>query len=223
MAITFVNHVLMPAGASGGTSGAINTTGANFIAVVLGGATPFGVTDNQGNTYTARTAYSTNPSVQTFYCANPIVSASHTFSNTGSFTTGSVTCWSGVASSPYDTENGSNTLSPGAVTPSLNGSLLVAGISDAFGALPTIDSGFSDIQYTTFTAGLNYAAGSATLVQSTAGLINLTWTSSGAISLCSNVTVFKPSAAVARGLFLPPSLSGLGAGGSFFSDRLASA
>lgn len=133
------------AGLNGGTTPAINTTGAKLIVISASYFNGVGITvsDSAGNTWTPLTATSNGgtQSTRLFYCINPTTSAAHTFTFGSTNVTGSitVTAWSasGVA---FDKEvggfgSGSAITVAGAtsgVTPANNGSLLLTGYG--FGA-----------------------------------------------------------------------------------------
>ena len=86
MAITLVAEATV-AGASGGTTAAVNTTGANFIVLVTAQSGTTTVSDNKGNTYTPLTLYTVSGggSGQLYYCTPATVGAGHTFTISTSF------------------------------------------------------------------------------------------------------------------------------------------
>ena len=102
----------------------------------------------------------------------------------GSITSGAV----------LDVQNGNNSgaTQPGSITPSLNGSLIIAGIADENSGGDSVNDGFSTPLQAPLVGGQNYGVASAYLVQTTAAAINPTWTSTG--GLTSNViAAFKPA------------------------------
>lgn len=237
MAFSLISHVSVPGSISGGTSSAINTTGANFIAFAVGyyeQGTGTGVSDSKGNTYTLLTTYASGAfQTKNFiaYCLNPVVGSGHTFTVGGSniYSYGQVSAFSGAAaSSVFDTENGQGvtgsftTVQPGSVTPASNGSLIVTGLAENESATSfSINAGFTITDQSGNIGGTQIGGGFAYLVQGSATAVNPTWTLNATSTFASAaIAVFKAAAGGARGLFLPPPLSGLGSGGSFFADRL---
>ena len=170
---------------AGGTTGAINTTGASLIVVSVAHTTTVPTpTDSMNNTWTALNLYSiNNPANDMFYVSNPTTSATHTF--TGSLGI-CVLAFSGtlVTSSPLDAQNGSTaagtTLSTGSVTPNFNNEVLVTGVGINFDSTVSIDSGFTvpSNGYIDFSSGLYYGMAMAYLVETTAAAKNPTWTRS---------------------------------------------
>lgn len=140
------------------TTSAIDTTGANFLIVVV--VTVWGthianISDSKGNTWTYLTLYSdTARAIRLAYCHSPTVGSGHTFTGSlGEKNSLAVAAFDGVASSPFDVENGntgsfggSNTpLATGSVTPSQANSLLIAGLGTDEGSSAdiSIDAGFT--------------------------------------------------------------------------------
>ena len=189
MAWGLVSSTSCPESAAGNTtSPAINTTGANLIVVHISsysGATGLTLSDSASNTWTliVSTAIS-HPESSLYYCLNPTTNASHTFTVSGSnlYCVAQISAWSGAAISGALDQSNSNTsgsgttLQPGSVTPSLNGELVITGVSDDTPpGVFSIGSGFTILSQD---AGSGNAQGGACayLVQSTAAAINPTWT-----------------------------------------------
>jgi hypothetical protein len=152
--------------------------------------------DNQSNTYTyailgAGNAYST-----IWYCYLPSssgTSSSHTFSCAtlaGNRPSIAVLAFSGALASPLDQTGANGTLdtgnqsircvatSPGSITPTTSGQLLIAGLCSVFTttAPTTIDSGFGIDQFAaSLTGSLYFGVGAAHLVQATAAAVNPDW------------------------------------------------
>src|SRR4051812_10619033 len=88
MAIGLVAHATAQysSASSGCTSGAIDTSGANFLVAsvsFLVGGTPV-LSDSKGNTWTARTTVNGGTSaIKEFYVTNPTVGSGHTFTISG--------------------------------------------------------------------------------------------------------------------------------------------
>lgn len=181
---------------NGVTSSAIDTTGANFLALVLASyatSTEPTVSDSKGNTWTQRTAYTEGLTsrIRIYYCLNATVGTGHTFtaSGTASYPAIAVSAHSSIAtSSAYDVENGGDFASgtsaaAGSVTPSENGELLIAGwMHAAVGApgSPSVDSSFTVMGSAGNVSGQSFGVAHAYYYQPTAGAVNptLSWTTS---------------------------------------------
>lgn len=203
MSISFVAHQVY--GAPGGgpfTTSAIDTTGADLICVYVSSDTgsSTGMSDSNGNTYTALTVHgTTNPNnPRLYYCLAPTVGTGHTFTygSTG-FPSILVQAFSGVAS--FDSQNGSgstgiSTLQTGSVTPPTAGCLIVTGTGSQ--NIPSsINSGFTISDSIQIGGGVHYAAGMAYLIQTSAASVNPTWTFSATTNAGSSIAVFLPTGA----------------------------
>ncbi|MFM2357274.1 MAG: hypothetical protein RJA61_11 [Candidatus Parcubacteria bacterium] len=195
------------AGSSGGnnvTTGAIDTTGANLIVVVVswysGAANT--LSDSKGNTWTALTAYAAgNTQQRIYYAYNPTVGSGHTFTATNSsYPSIAVSAWSGAATSPYDVENGSSgsgitSKQPGSVTPSENNELIITGLGFDTSNTLSINSGFTISNQLNYTVG-NYMGGAmAYLVQTTSAAVNPTWSWSSSMGVSTGIATFKAASA----------------------------
>jgi hypothetical protein len=204
--IALVSQTCNGLGANGGTTSAINTTGANFIAISVAfnyNVIPIGsdISDSKGNSYTALTTHqeNTGSANRLFYVAAPTVGASHTFTvtKTGAFVAVCVAAFSAVAtSSPFDVENGATvgsgtTLATGSVTPSLNNEVVIAGICTGGAATSSIDSGFTLVGTVAGDNATYYGVGMGYLVQTTAGAINPTWTRSNSGKMSASIASFQ--------------------------------
>lgn len=214
MAFTYslVSNTVLSTGSLGTTSG-ISTTGANLIVVGISGHSGFNLTtltDSLNNTWVlipvplGSTFDSTDSLViQGYYCANPIVGASHTFTvgTAGAQIAMTVAAYSagGSLAGPQGACSFKNTLTPavttfsaGYVVPDYNNSLVVALAMWSASGSATIDSGFTITNANTCAAGSITGCGQAYLVQSTAAPASPTWTipsGEGVSILC----VFNPS------------------------------
>jgi hypothetical protein len=197
------------------TTPAINTTGANLIVAVFSwytaGTKPT-LSDSSGNTWlVARNDdnIANGGSLSISYVQAPTVSASHTFTITGTnnFSTLFIEAWSGSAASPLDQTNeassgGSSVSSQqtGSVTPGQANELLIAGLVNG-GSTSTsfaINSGFTiPDAVNPGTSGQNYGAGAAYFVQGAAAAINPTWSWTTAQITAASIATFKPSVAAA--------------------------
>ncbi len=205
--IALVSSRTQSLGLTGGTTTAIDTTGANLIVVSLsyyhtGNTGDITITDSKGNTWTLLTKYANATTAnRLYYCKNANVGSGHTF------TTPLLSAYYGISimafsmaniTTPFDVENGANSLSAsslatGSITPSQANSLIVAGLTfdnNAGGAV-SIDSGMTAIS-TAYSGGSSMGTGIAYKVQSTAAAINPTWNITNAAAVAASIAAFKP-------------------------------
>lgn len=137
------------------TTSALNTTGANFLAILISRATGTNqpvVTDNKGNTWTLVTSQSGDGVVvEMFYAANATTGTGHTFTFTGSDINSliSVLSFAGVkTTSPLDQSNwGANGVTyyvyMGSITPTENNEVCIGNGApgDVEGSTPTVSDG----------------------------------------------------------------------------------
>lgn len=208
------------------TTAGINTTGANLIVIWIGiwrgsqSAPNVALSDSKGNTWTAlNSGGNSRADGCFFYCLNPTVGSSHTFTINNSINAdwASICAMAFSGVSTLDTPQSTSvsallatSLATGSVTPNAANSLLVAGLQyyDFANSLtvPTINSGFTRVAY----LNLNSQAPDLCvgyLIQGAAAAVNATF-SFGATS---------PVASSAIAVFAPPSssvsqLATLGAG-----------
>lgn len=168
LAPSLVAHTTIPGAVNGGTSAAIDTTGATIL--IIGASFQNGVTptisDIKGNAWTGLTAQSSSsPAFRLYYVANPTVGSGHTFtfSGTSIFSAAMIAAFSGVkATSPFDAENGVQTsfvgtLAIGSVTPANANSLMVAGATYNGGTATGFSAGFTTTDTPiAFGTGVNY-------------------------------------------------------------------
>jgi hypothetical protein len=217
MAIALVASTIKAPGNNGGTTDAIDTTGATLLVLVASVYRPLATSplpsDSKGNTWTARTSYdsgSNDPRVKIYYAQNPVVGSGHTvtLSDTNSFPVLTLLAFSGTATaSVYDTENGANSgaspvtsLASGSVSPSQDGEVIVTGItwnSDG-GTSPSIDNGFTVTQSLTSISGTRMGGGAGYKIQTTAASVNPGWSWTGAVQAAVNAATFKAAAAASR-------------------------
>ncbi len=198
-------------GASGGTTGSIDTTGATLLVVSVsyakGGART--ISDNKSNTWTQLTAKGDGSFMdETFYyAANPTVGTGHTFTVGGGALNQSLTvaAFSGViASSPFDKQNGFGTGSTvSSIQPGSSGtptgsasSLIVCGLGTVWTSSVTIDSSFTILQQNPFVGGTAYGNAIAWKESTTAENPTYTATSGTSIATAAVIAVFKPTTAV---------------------------
>lgn len=182
------------------TTVAINTTGANFLAVVVADdqAVATTLTDSKANTWTGLTTFQEDQSqVQLYYATNPTVGSGHTFTATStlSYPGLAVLAFSGVATtSPFDVEKGSQAYAyttfqnTGNMTPTAANEVLVGGISqDAAGVTGISASAPFTTADALVTTANAYGVASAYEIQTTATTRDLTWTFTGNPSSCAIV------------------------------------
>lgn len=197
-----VAHATMTGSAGGGTTAAINTTGATILIMVCSnfqGVGTFTPTDSRTNAWTTCTPQAGVNGVSTiFYAINPSVGTGHTFTYPGSFGTAEIMAFSGIVTvSPFDTENAGVTVSgttqhTGSVTPAQAKSLIIAGMSSSAADPVTIDSGFTISDQSAFVSSTSFACAAAYLIQSSASAVNPLWTSIDAASdIEATIAVFK--------------------------------
>lgn len=219
MAIALVSH-FTEGNVNGFTSAAFNSSGGNFVMVAVsensaGGVT--GITDSKGNTYTPLTEGNFQPQGRLFYAKNATCGAGHTVTEAGNtFANICVAAFSGVdTTAPFDAEDGqagafgSTAQSLGAITPAVNGELIIAMMSFNNGGTLTIDSGMTILDQAP--TGSSWGCGMAYLLQGTAGAINPTWTNGGgAMNGAIRIACFK-AASGGGGVTVKP-LAALGVG-----------
>jgi hypothetical protein len=199
------NVAAASAGGPSVTTGSINTTGANFIVVYISDYLPSSTTlsDNKSNTWTALTAKAgtSQSRSQLYYCYAPTVGAGHTFTagnSGGSYPSISVQAWSGIASSPFDVENGgvtgsASSLQPGSVTPGSANEIVITGVGGITQGTISIDSGFTISDQFAYN-GAAFGGSMAYLIQTTATAENPTWSWNGGANEASAViATFKAS------------------------------
>lgn len=206
MAFALVNSISAALGSNGGTTGTIDTTGADLLVVHVGkfdgstgGASGGTLSDSKSNTWTALTPQDGTDAVsRIFYCENPTVGTGHdfTFGNTSSFSSIEVLAFSGAkVAGSYEAENGATgsgtSLQPGSVTPTENGALIFTG--KCWNASITglsINSSFTLQEEEPYGGGTNMGSAAAYLIQGTAGAINPTWSWTTSVSAAATIAVF---------------------------------
>ena len=179
-------------GVNGGTSAAINTTGATFLTILVChyGATAVTVASSPANTWSHGTETSHgNYKAVIYYSANATVGSSQTFSvaGTGVAATFAAIAFQGVStSSPLDQESLSNTavaptIQPGTITPTQNNELVIVAMA---GDLPTtgsyaINGGYSIFGSGLFINGTAVGGAGAYLIQTAKAATNPTYTITG--------------------------------------------
>lgn len=206
MAVALVAHTLTTGSSSGGTSPAVDTTGASLLVFSIAQqGTDVTVSDSKTNSWTGLTVYGSTTKCRIFYVASPIVGTGHTFtvSGTSTFSIGFVAAFSGVKlTTPFESQSGATgttTIQAGSVTPAENGALVIAALAGGatFSTLSlTIGSGFTRTDAASYITSTNYGGALAYLVQSTAAAVNPTWNpASGTPALTATNAVFAPAVA----------------------------
>jgi hypothetical protein len=197
-------------GPNGGTTGAIDTTGAKLIVIHTASVVAVsGVSDSKGNTWVPKTVRSNvglTRHSQQFYVLNPTAGAGHTFTVSGLNTYAVIEAVAYDNDVAFDVESGAGsngavaTLQPGSITPAGNNGVFISGFCANTSSTPSIDSGFTARQVTATGAANNMQAGIADKIQTTGGPENPTWTVAGnangpATDECAcSMLVFKPAA-----------------------------
>lgn len=192
-------------GADSVSTGAIDTTGANFIAVAVshfGGSLT--MSDSKGNSYTELLHPTTaDAKAYLFYCADATVGTGHTFTATSAndsvFPAIVVGAFRNVATtSPADVTDTTTNLSAGSVvagpvTPNQHASLIVTMLGTG-GGIASVTGGdsFTEVAFVDQSGGNNMGVGMAYQYQETAAAISATWTLDATESLASGIAAFKP-------------------------------
>ena len=219
-AITFANHTAQGSSTGNGftTTAYDSTAGScNFLVVLVtfqGGAATPTLSDSQSNTWNALTAYDGGASgvkILIEYAFNPSLSASHTFSVTGSsnfpsifvegfsgMLTTSGVFQAGTDSGAHQAASVGTTIQPGSITPGNSPALVVTGFcSTNVNAAPTVNSGFTRSDSITITGGQHYGGSFAYLIQSTAAAVNPTWTQTITPAMTTDIAAFQGSSGAA--------------------------
>jgi hypothetical protein len=207
MAITLVaSTTINPAGTGGGTSPAIDTTGATLLVVSVSwffaAGTPV-VSDTKGNTWVGLTQHTTsNGNHRFFYVLVPTVGTGHTVTVTGTtiYAVGVVYAFAGAYSYQYESGNGHASTSPvasGSVTPSTDGALILTGLTANDAATDAVSPGFGAVTTVPNVPGVHIQGSAAYQIQATAAAINPTWSWSGGThsGIAVSSAVFTPAGA----------------------------
>jgi len=184
MAITHITTVSAAPGANGGSTSAIDTTGATCLVVSVAyypalGGTPT-VADSKGNTYLPLTLRASGGEIahQLFYSLGGTVGAGHTFTVSGPsiYPAFVASAFAGVGS--FESQSGATAtsgtaLATGSLTPTTNGALVVSGEGGQSATTPSM-TGFT-LTAIGFTGGANMQGAAAWQIQTTAAAINPTW------------------------------------------------
>lgn len=202
-------------GSSGGTTSAIDTTGAKLIVIEAAFSGSVTISDNKGNTYTAATIFNgTTPNIQFFYCIGGTVGSGHTFTAAGSVASIVVSAWSVTNTPALDSQSSANSNSgtqsqfgSTSFTPTTDNCLLIggAGFPNAVSAF-TAGSGWTAVDIQNYVGGTNYGSSQVYKVQGAATAVPTTehpasWT--GSTGFTYNGIAFKESVASSLSVTTP--------------------
>lgn len=212
--MALLSHRADGLGINGGTSGAIDTTGATIIFVAVGydtRSTSSAPTDSQGNTgwtSVGSASAAIYEKVQLWYCTSPSTSATHTFSfggagGFGDFASIAIAAFDGISTiSPLDQQNsatgtGISTLATGSITPTVANELVITACAVADSTTANaINGGFTpsgaDATYQASAASfVRDGISIAYLIQTSATAANPTWTASASTAMSAIIASFK--------------------------------
>jgi hypothetical protein len=157
--VTLSTSLIAHTAASGSpvTTSDLNTTGANLIVMAIanyGSAPVITPSDSKGNTWTKLTTYhgagGQNAYLTLYYCYNPTVGSGHNFTNNDGLGSIAVQAWGGLASSPFDQENGNSTIGSdtdvptNSITPSQANTIVIAAAANySEGVTVSVNNGFT--------------------------------------------------------------------------------
>ena len=193
-------------GHGGGTTGTMNTTGANLLVACVsshGSVPPPSLTDSGTNSWIlAASSLAFNDGwIQLFYSVPTSVGPGHSFTveGAGVMASISVMAWAGAHASPFDKASGGGaagtSVQPGLVEPIANDELLVTCITNTGGTNSgrTINENFGNIQAKGQSQDLPYSMSiaSAYRVQTAAQPTNPTWSFSPSNTANAVIATFK--------------------------------
>ena len=191
-------------GTSARTTSAIDTTGADFLLVVISYySSAASLSDSKTNSWNWLTVWGvTNALVRIGYVYNPDVGSGHTFSGTVDYGCIFFYAFSGmdITSAVYDTENGDNEVTnTGSITPDESGELLVTGFSSGetgSGDGCTVSGGFVLEDQIVYGQSVNPGGGVAfDNVYDSTNAISCDWTDAGTSNNALTIAAFKLAAA----------------------------
>jgi hypothetical protein len=207
MAYGFITEAAAQGTINGVTTGGVNTSGGTLLVQSAGfyGVASGSFSDSKGNTWVPRTISYHVASGSACRIADvqaPTVGSGHTFgfNGTGTYPSTVAAAFSGSAASAFDQENGAtattSTIATGSVTPSEDNELLFAGLchNDSTTA-PTIDTGFTRIDYALALGGTCFGAAAAYKIQTTAGSANPTFDAHASAAEAARIATYKAAAA----------------------------
>lgn len=209
MSVAHVASSVTGLGVNGGTTGSLDSTGANFGVGLIAYSNPSTpvLSDSKGNTPTMLTASEASYAGHKIgYFENPTVGSSHTgtIGGVSTFATLGFGWFSGVAtSSSFDQENGATSSSltsiqPGSVTPSEDNELVVTACTCIGTANFAINGGFTSMGSVPISGGAYFGSIAAYLIQTTAAAANptMSWDTSG--NNAARIATFRQAAVATR-------------------------
>jgi hypothetical protein len=187
------------------TTGAVDTTGASLIALILTSNDPASCTisDSKSNTWTPLT---TRGLVRLYYCINPTVGSGHTFSasSTGQLPALAMQAFSATGTVSFDQQSGATgsatSLQPGSITSGGGAAVFVSGVAYVDTGVATIDSSFSTSDTPIGLAGgLHYGIGAAYFAVGSSTAKNPTWTQGSSTTIDVAMATFKSTTTIAPG------------------------
>src|SRR5580765_7201 len=201
---TPIAHVSRPAGGSGGgTSTAIDTTGANFLVIVVGDENAFApVSDSKGNLWVrwVSSIVSATQQANIWYAKNPIVGTAHTFT-VGSSSTFPTFCVAAFAGSFTEFPAGATTtnnnataasIQAGSLTPTVPNGLVIAGLGYRATGAAAITAGFTIVDQCPFNSGVAVGSALAYQIQTVPVAANPTWSWTGSVGAAAVCAYFTP-------------------------------
>jgi hypothetical protein len=184
MAYALIAHTAQEGNSTTVTSTGITTTGSTLIVVgcANNSTAPPQITDSNSNVWALMQPLTTSGGSTAgaiiFWCVNPIVGASHTFTVTSAFPSICVTAWSGAAGyldkRAGATQTTGGSLAPGSITPSAANALVVSVVGASQNDTLSINASYAISDQVGGTnaqrAGLGY------LIQTSAAAASPTWT-----------------------------------------------
>ncbi len=200
MAWTLIDHTGQNNGS--GTTGSINSTGANFLAAGLNTVNDPTPTDSKSNTgWTGKTVRTGafSGKLRIWWCVPTSVGSGHTLSVPGGNTPGLFfAAFSGASATPSDLEAGTSTpanptVQPGNLTPS-EADCLVLLLTGVFcTGVVTVPSPFTVLDGLAGAGGTSWGGTFAYVIQTTATLTNPICTSPNSDSIVAATASFKAS------------------------------
>ena len=213
---TPISSDIQSTGQNGGTTDAIDTTGADILFIAVSeftGGTHTTPTDSKGNTWTElTTVVQANVQATLWYCRGGTVGSGHTVTYSGSDSYSTICFWghSGSAATPADQQNGAATSAatsaqPGSVTPTEGSELVVAlyGTSGTQGSNFSVNGGFTVIQSFNYSGVATMGLCAAYLIQTSAAAANPTGSVTNSVDWAAKIATFKAAGGGGGGTAVP--------------------
>lgn len=168
---TLLNHATSTSGGSSASLSGFDATGADLLVILNTNYEITSVTDSESNTYTAAFYPGAGGSPAIYYCVNPSVSSSMTFTVSGNANWFEVLSISGCDTGDALEDTSSAGGGVGTCTAAVDGSLFVvaANMNSADLTGLTIDSDFTMLSYVNHIGGNRYASAFAYKIKSGTG------------------------------------------------------